>query len=264
MIGIRRLAAVVITSIAAVVAVPGIAAAADTPTQYVALGDSYAAGTGAGDYYVDGSICFRSQNAYAPVWSEETGAELEFAACGGATIPDVYDNQIEKLNDDTDLVTLSIGGNDVGFADIMISCTILPDFACIDKIDAAEEDGVNRVAGELAQLYADIAAAAPNAEVHIVGYPHLFNEENCVANLGMSIVEQQRVNSGVDTMNDVIEQAATEAGFGFINPTAAFDGHGVCANPEFMNGLELVAFESFHPNALGHYSGFLPELRAVA
>ncbi|MFC4334565.1 SGNH/GDSL hydrolase family protein [Salininema proteolyticum] len=228
------------------------------PVQYVALGDSYASGVGAGDYIPDGTLCLRSNNAYSAIWADDTGADLDFQACGGAQIPDVYSSQIDALDEETDLVTISIGGNDVGFAGIMIGCTVLPDFACIDKVDKAEADGRDRVAGELEQLYADLDAAAPNATVVVMGYPKLFSEVTCSYNAGISVAEQRRINDGVLVMDSIIREAAEAQGFRYADPVPTFEGHGSCAHPMYVHGLRGFAPESYHPTSLGQSDGFLP------
>jgi lysophospholipase L1-like esterase len=95
---------------------------------YVSLGDSFAAGTGVGNYVngnpVDpeyGRRCYRSVANYsvqlAAFVANQTGIATHRVdrACHGATIPEVLAHQLSALNFDTDLATLSIGGNDLGF-----------------------------------------------------------------------------------------------------------------------------------------------------
>ncbi len=59
-------------------------------------------------------------------------------------------------------------------------------------------------------------------------------------------------------MNSVISTAASNAGFGFSNPTSAFIGHAVCDNTEWINGLSNPVSESYHPNRPGHSAGYSP------
>ncbi len=87
--------------------------AAPLAVNYVALGDSYASGTGAGSYGNSGS-CYRSANAYAPLWASSHGATLSFVACSGADTADVLNSQVSALNAATTLVTISIGATTPG------------------------------------------------------------------------------------------------------------------------------------------------------
>ncbi|MFC4337746.1 SGNH/GDSL hydrolase family protein [Salininema proteolyticum] len=227
--------------------------------QYVAMGDSYASGVGAGDY--DGSDCSRSSNAYGPLLAERLGAELVFPACGGATIPTVYSGQMDSLSPEADLVTISVGGNDVGFSDIISTCTFSSDATCFERIEEAEADGRDRVAGELADLYADIAAAAPNADTVVVGYPHLFHEQACFSAFGISAAEQERLNEGVDTINAITAEVAAAQGFTFADPVDDFAGHGICSWTPWIKGLDFDG--AYHPNASGQASGYLPAVEGA-
>src|ERR1700754_1011327 len=85
---------------------------------YVALGDSYSSGNGAGNYISSSGDCHRSNSAYPALWaSANSPSSFTFAACSGAVTTDVINSQLGSLNASTGLVTLTIGGNDAGFAD---------------------------------------------------------------------------------------------------------------------------------------------------
>ena len=86
-------------------------------SSYVALGDSYSSGTGTRTYLNDGTACQRSIYAYPSLIASAAGYALNFRACSGATIPDVTNTQLSALGSGTAYVTLSVGGNDAGFAD---------------------------------------------------------------------------------------------------------------------------------------------------
>jgi hypothetical protein len=90
--------------------------------RYVALGDSYSSGTGTGSYYGDGTSCRRSPLTYSNLIAGKILGGLPIdvptiKACHGARISDLYVTQVGWLNSNrTRLVTVSIGGNDLGFA----------------------------------------------------------------------------------------------------------------------------------------------------
>ncbi|HET8960899.1 GDSL-type esterase/lipase family protein, partial [Nocardioides sp.] len=89
---------------------------------YVALGDSYASGTGTRDYINDGSSCQRSTSAYPSLIAAARGYSLNFRACSGARVADVTNTQLSALTASTSYVSISVGGNDAGFADVLTEC----------------------------------------------------------------------------------------------------------------------------------------------
>ena len=66
------------------------------------------------------------------------------------------------------------------------------------------------------------------------------------------------MNATADLLNAKIQAAASGPGFVFSSPTSAFIGHAVCDDTEWLNGLSNPTVESFHPNRLGHSSGYTP------
>ena len=238
-------------------AVPALAAPA---TEYVALGDSYASGVGTRDYFPDSGDCKRGPKAYPQLWADEHGvAKFSFDACSGAVTDDVNSGQLGSLSGSTTLVTISVGGNDVGFSKTMESCLLGSDDAC----DEAVADGEDRARGELpAKLdatYANIRKAAPNAKVVVLGYPRINDLGDCGIP-GYSATKRKRINEGADALDEVISGRAEATGFTFADPRQAFDGHGVCSDQEWINGPSNPLTESFHPNVDGHAKGYLAVL----
>ncbi len=120
----RRLAPAVLTLITAIVAglVSAIALALPAGAaggSYVALGDSYSSGTGTRTYISDGTSCYRSVYAYPSLDAAQLGLSLTFRACSGAKVADVTNTQLSALTTSTAYVTISVGGNDAGFADVL-------------------------------------------------------------------------------------------------------------------------------------------------
>src|SRR5829696_10091664 len=85
-------------------------------SSYVALGDSYSSGTGTRTYLADGTSCQRSVYAYPSLLAASKGYTLNFRACSGATTADVSALQLSALGTGTAYVSLTVGGNDAGFA----------------------------------------------------------------------------------------------------------------------------------------------------
>ena len=253
----RLLAATALALVATFLAPTAPAQAAAPP--YVALGDSYSSGTGTRTYINDGTSCQRSVYAYPSLLATQKGYALNFRACSGAKIPDVTNTQLSALSSATRYVTLSVGGNDAGFADVLTECAT-PWWAgdCNGAIDDARAFINNTLPGRLTTLYSSIRSKAPNARVVIVGYPRIFNGEDCNAFTWFSPDEEARLNSTADLLNSKLSAAASARGFGFANPTSRFIGHAVCDNPEWINGLSNPVSESYHPKVVGHSSGYAP------
>ena len=92
----------------------------------------------------------------------------------------------------------------------------------------------------------------------VVGYPRIFNGEDCNALTWFSPTEESRLNATADLINSTTAARAAAAGFAFANPTSRFVGHAVCDSPEWLNGLSNPVVESYHPNRTGHASGYTP------
>ncbi|MEU6857421.1 SGNH/GDSL hydrolase family protein [Glycomyces sp. NPDC046736] len=254
-----RLAAAALAA-TAVLALPALAHAAPASIEYAALGDSYSSGTGAGSYADDD--CLRSNLAYPKLLASGLGAELVFAACSGATVEDLLAEQLGGLDAGTNLVTVTIGGNDIGWAEAIRAC-ITPLVDCQGDIEAAETRVRDELPGLLDGVYGAIRRHAPNAEVFVLGYPRLFDESGtCDAFGQITVAEQRRMNAAADLLAETVDAAAAAHGFTYVDVRDAFAGHAICDDVPYVHGLRYPAVESYHPNALGHASGYLPVIAA--
>jgi len=256
----RVLAAVAATSLATI----GLVATPAPPSyaageSYVALGDSYSSGTGTRSYIADGTQCLRSTYAYASLTAAAKGYSLNFRACSGAVVADVTSSQLSALSSSTRYVTLSVGGNDAGFADVLTECA-LPAWAsdCAGAVAAGRAFITTTLPGRLNTLYASIRTKAPNAKVVVVGYPKIFMGEDCDLLTFFSPEDEAALNNAVVHINSVISTAASAKGFTFADPVSRFTGHAVCDSTEWINGFSSPTQESYHPNRLGHANGYLP------
>jgi hypothetical protein len=258
--GPRRWAVAAALTLVPALAVPLLQApAVAAAPAYVALGDSYSSGTGTRDYIDDGTACKRSSHAYPSLIAAARGYALNFRACSGAKVADVSNTQLGALGATTSYVTVSVGGNDAGFADVLTECAT-PWWAgdCDGAIDDAQAFIDNKLPGLLSTLYSSIRSKAPNAKVVVVGYPRIFMGEDCNAGTWFSPAEQTRLNQTADLLNSRTSAAASAKGFTFADPTSRFIGHAVCDDPEWINGLSSPVDESYHPNKPGHSSGYTP------
>ncbi|MDC7120423.1 SGNH/GDSL hydrolase family protein [Cellulomonas fimi] len=214
---------------------------------YDALGDSYASGYGVPPY----AACGRSQAAYPVQLDGRKRVRLDdFVACAGATtVSLVRGGQLTALEADTDLVTLSIGGNDVGWSTAVVACLGGTDAQCAGATALVDA----RIRGELPALldtvYAQVAAAAPDARVVVTGYPRLFSPEHGPY-LGASVDELTALNAAADTLAGVIAAAADRAGFRYVDVRKRFAGHGANAPDPWILGPSDPA--AFHPTADGY------------
>src|SRR4029450_5123921 len=124
----RLLSGLVATIIAlagfATVGAPTAAAGSTGTLQYVALGDSYAAGIGAPPYVSSSDGCLQSNKGYPALLDPKGRIDLQAnATCPGATTTYVRENLPPELNEDTQLVTLTVGANDLGLLRVLAACT---------------------------------------------------------------------------------------------------------------------------------------------
>ena len=221
------------------------------PLTYAALGDSFASGVGARGYYDDGTGCHRSPYAYPVLEAARLGATLRFAACGGAGVGSVLGSQLGGLDAATGYVTVTVGGNDAGFSSVINQCARPWPYRCTNNIDAANRYIRDILPGTLDTLYGRIRGLAPNARVVVVGYPRLFNGEQCNLLSRISPGEQAALNATADLLDGTIAGRAAAHGFGFADPRSAYLQHAICDDAEWINGLSEPTAESYHPNRAG-------------
>lgn len=280
---------IVLTALAPPLAVSGpwaaVAAGAVSVPQgvYAALGDSYASGSGIAPYApgtdgADGNGCRRSTAAYPHRVGQDVDRRLSFHACAGARTNDFYQAkaqdepaQLDQLGRDTGLVTFSIGGNDVGFADVMRDCIdgleLLPFKTChgeeriTGRVDAALD--ALRGTGAQADVHSydaildDIGSRAPDAEVVAVGYPPLFPAEGGGGGMlsdrceGVKKADQRWMVEKTNELNGIVQAAAQRHGALFADPSAGFAGHELCGQDQAWFG-GLLSAVPFHPTQDGH------------
>lgn len=230
---------------------------------YVALGDSYSAGTGTKAKVDD---CYRSAYGYPALVAKKHGLALDYQACSGATTAGVLDAQLGTLSSSTSYVTMTIGGNDVGFSNVLLECA-KPGWMsdCNGAIDGGEAVLRGQLPGRYDNLFAQIKSKAPNASVSVGGYPHIFNGEDCNALTFFSPDEESRLNGATSELDGLIRTKAGANGFRYVDPVGAFQGHAVCDDTEWLNGLSNPVEESYHPNRAGneaYASLFAPKAKA--
>ncbi|HEY2167162.1 MAG TPA: SGNH/GDSL hydrolase family protein [Jatrophihabitantaceae bacterium] len=240
-------------------------AATASSVKYVALGDSYAAGVGSGSYVSASGSCSRSTLAYPYLWANaHAPASFTFVACSGAKTTDVNANQLSALSSSTTLVSVTIGGNDVGFASVMEDCVIYGTDTCVSEVNTAENTARNQLPGWLDTTYNGIRSHAPTATVVVVDYPRFYHDLwYCV---GLSSTSRNKINEGADVLDGVISAAATRHGFRFADVRPAFgNGHEICDSNSWLHSVDWSdVTQSYHPTAAGQSGGYLPAFTAQA
>ncbi|GAA2635818.1 SGNH family lipase [Dactylosporangium fulvum] len=244
------------------IATPARAAATD---RYVALGDSYASGVGADSYTAESGSCQRSTNAYSALYNTNVKpASYRSVACSGATTTDVVNKQLSALSTSTTLVSVTVGGNDAGFATIMTTCVLYGETECVAAVQTAENKARTELPAKLAAVYNGIKSRAPSARVIVVGYP-VFYQLGTVC-VGLSANSRTKINEGINLIDDIIRTAATAAGFKFADVRSTFVGHQLCSYGEkWLHALNYLNIGiSYHPTAAGQAGGYYPVFRNAA
>jgi lysophospholipase L1-like esterase len=264
----RRIVTVAVVVIATLLGLPAVASASSADgggaADYVALGDSYASGVGTRISLPDSGACARSPLAYPSLFrTTHRIAGFAFSACSGATIADVAD-QLGAVTRQTDLVTLTAGGNDVGFGAVLGACSGPPPSP--EQCDAAVAAGtaaVQHVGPDMEGLLDRIRArASAHTEIVVLGYPLLFGEGPCTAPGLPDASARAAIDDGTRQLNRAIQKAAEAKGALFVDVSGRFARHGSCAEPasRWVNPPTTPPDASYHPNVRGHALGYLPAL----
>jgi lysophospholipase L1-like esterase len=265
-LNLRRLRTALLAGLATLAMALGLAAApaqAVNKTKYIALGDSYAAGQGAGPYL---DACYRSENAYAELAAASRTIKLVTnAACSGKTTRDVMSTQLRQLNKSTELVTITAGGNNLGFGDIVTKCvTAMYDPTAAPGCYKASSDATamiasGQLAGDVIAMIQSVQAAAPNAKVVVTGYPYLYDPVAPGRTDPTSLFIYHATDLA-DGLNGSIAAAAWKTKVDFVDVRGAFAGHGInsTSNDPWIN-FDLAnpgSPDNFHPNAKGYAAYF--------
>jgi lysophospholipase L1-like esterase len=238
------------------VGAPTAAAGSSGTLQYAALGDSYAAGIGAPPYVSSSGGCLQSNNGYPELLDSEKHIHLQVnATCPGATTSTVALTQLSALTSGVELVTLTVGGNDLGFAELFETCTTPGQEAqCLIAIsNAVTYEQLTDLYDHLTLLYGQVAKAAPKALIVVTGYPYLFESDPENPNPIITAF-----NAATAALNQTIAAAVKDThddngvNIIYVNVTKQFDGHGIGSDDPFINDPTAGFPEAFHPNEAGY------------
>ncbi|MGD3108737.1 SGNH/GDSL hydrolase family protein [Streptomyces sp. YGL11-2] len=264
-------------------------AAAPVPAgtgKYVALGDSYAAG--AGIPAQSAGLCLRSDHNYghlvatalAPsAYVDETCAGAKVSAL---TAPQtdagivVNGPQLDAVTPDTSLVTLTLGGNDlgtsdVGFVDVVLACSGLAvtdplGTPCRDFYGDTLSRRLDSAAAHLTDGLRRLSSKAPKAKVMVVGYPPVLPDDptTCLGRMPVTTGDLRFLRSVLGELNEKLAGTATAAGATYVDTLTPTKGHDSCSASPWIEGLLPTSPAApLHPNAVGEHAMAEAVLRAL-
>jgi lysophospholipase L1-like esterase len=256
----------------AVVAAIVFAGAAQAAPRYVALGDSYAAGPLI-PLPLPPFGCLKSSNNYGHI-AQRTFQYAEFRdpSCSGAETEDMTQPQnvspgpnppqFDSLSADTALVTLTIGGNDIGFSSIAEDCVSIVPFGsrCRDQYVQNGQDEISRRIAETAPkvdaVLDGIRARSPQTRILVVNYSAIFPHtgRGCYPRMPVARGDVPWLREKQEELNAMLAQQAGANGAEIVDVYAASVGRDACAS----SGTRWVepyvpatAAAPLHPNLRG-------------
>lgn len=250
----------------------GATAHAASPLDYVALGDSYSAGSGVLPIDAGNLLCLRSTANYPHVLASRTGSHLKDVTCGAAQTKDFTASQypgvapqLDALSADTDLVTFTMGGNDNNtFINAVTACGTAGILSggkgspCKDKNGTAFQDQIDaNTYPALKKALQNIRAKSPGARVAALGYPWIMPataDPSCFVKLPIAAGDVPYLRDIQQHLNDAVRRAAQETGATYLDFSEASEGHDAC-KAAGTRWIEPLLFGQnivpVHPNALG-------------
>ena len=237
------------------------AAHAELPAgaHYVAMGSSFAAGLGIKPYETDAPArCARSPQNYAHQLAASRRLTLTDVSCSGATTSALLrpwgelPAQIDAVTPDTRLVTLTIGGNDIGYIGGLFgaSCRARGEASCQPETAPTEADYV-ALEGAMTELATAIATRAPKAEIVFVEYPAVLPPTGACAATPLSETAADAARVKAARLVAITRKVAHAAGATAITTSSFSQGHDACAAEPWMNGYPAPGAVPYHPNLAG-------------
>jgi lysophospholipase L1-like esterase len=278
------LGAALVTAVTALLATSGIATgtagASSRSAFYVALGDSYTSGPGLpaqlGPLTTPAApaVCQRSSENYPAIVARYLGVALDDVSCLGASTRDLdapqgsgIPPQLSALGPSTSLVSLGIGGNDLGFSSVVANCAAVTPWGATKvgwscrshyTVNGVDElaSMVHQVGDRVAALLTDVRSRAPLARVFVVGYPDIVpaNGAGCWPMLPFSSLDLDYVRSIEADLNGTLSREASAAGDGYVDMAAPSAAYNACTSATTRWVEPIVPSPGtfpLHPSAVG-------------
>lgn len=245
--------------------------------RYVALGDSYTSGPFVPFQRLDPLGCGRSTNNYPSFLAAALDVETYVdVSCGGArtdhmtaeqaVIAGSNPPQFDALDDEIDLVTIGIGGNDFGvFGELLDVCPALraDDPTGAPCAEHFNQDGVDVMLERIARtekrvedVLVGITERAPDADVYVVGYPRIIPVSGtCPDILPFADGDYTYLDGIEQALNEALAAAAERAGVAYVDAFGPSIDHDACgaSGRAWIQGQQLNIFWAapYHPNLYG-------------
>ncbi|MER7177117.1 SGNH/GDSL hydrolase family protein [Streptomyces mesophilus] len=257
------------TALATTLVSPAVAAEAEEPLEYVALGDSFAAAPLVPPIDPSNLLCLRSLAGYPRIAAKALGAELTDVSCSGATAEHFTASQhpgtkpqLDALTEETDVVSITIGGNDAGLVPAALGCVNLLakpfGSSCAARNTKGGVDtvkaGIDAWAPKFATTLDQVRQRAPHAEVFVIGYGNYIRAGGCFPTQPIWDVDATYIQGATDHLSAVLETTAERSGATFVDTYLLGIGHDSCAAPadRYIEGLVPAHIATpLHPNANG-------------
>jgi lysophospholipase L1-like esterase len=268
---------VAVTTAASAATTSATAPAVAAPVGYAALGDSYTSGPLILVPAVSPLGCMRSDHNYPHLAAATLGLVLTDVSCSGATTANmttaqktavgVNPPQLDAVTPADKVVTLGIGGNDIGFIRIIENCAALTPFGptkmgwtCKSYYTAGGVDriavAIRAVGPRLEAVLGSVHRLAPDAKVFVVGYPAILppTGHGCWPRMPFTFADVPYLRAEEIRLNNVLAQAAAAEGATYVDTYTGSIGHSACT-PERTRWIEPLVPDSLaspvHPNAAG-------------
>ena len=235
--------------------------------QYVALGSSFASGFGLGPRLKSSPYaCLKGSKGYPQQLAKMLGLSLEDRTCSGATTTQVLHggqyfegSQIDALSENTQLVTLTTGGNDISYIGDLTFLAARSRAGAVGwllrlwhkKLKPAEDRAFPKLHNELLATLREIRDRAPHARIVVVTYPAILPTSDTCPELGINADDALVMRRVGDLLADVTRTSAQDAAVTVVDMAKISQGHDACAATPWVNGATPARGAKFHPTLAG-------------
>ncbi len=237
--------------------------------EYVALGSSYAAGSGLGARVESGLFaCMRGNGSYPRLLARRLGLSLENMSCSGATASQVLNGgqyfqgpQVAAVTAQTKLVTLTVGGNDLHYVGDLLGLAKQKDGGVVGWIAprlllASHTDpkrDANALGENIRTIVRTVRHKAPSARIVIASYPAILPVEGVCPRLRLTMDEAARMRVVASTLAQTTREAARDSGATLVDMATLGSDHDACSPLPWVNGAYASSGDgdAFHPTRLG-------------
>lgn len=235
--------------------------------QYVAIGDSFTAGGDIGMQQRNSGSCRRSSVNYPSLVARELGFSLTDVSCVGATTQQVLAGsravpsaQVNAVDNETDIVTVSIGGNDLRvFADMLFTCFRVsrPDSTgapCRTAAGTSLTQRLPEVKRRLGSVLDEVRTRAPDSHIVVVTYVGLMPTETTCGSTPFAARDVSWFAGVEKSIAAAMAAAAKERNVEVVDGYALSEGHDVCTGrAAWVNGARPKTHDGllYHPNGAG-------------